>query len=321
MERRQLGQSELNISTLGLGSWAIGGNIGEWGWGVQSEKESIAVIHAALERGINWIDTAPAYGLGNSERVIAKALKQTRYTPYVFTKCGFRWNDGESELKPTLLRQSILEEVDNSLSRLEVDCIDLYQIHSPNPQQDIEQAWETLSELKRIGKVRHIGVSNFSKSQLEAVNKIAPVTSMQPPYSLINQSVAVEVLPWCQNNNVGVINHSSMGHGLLTGRWNTERRTNLEASDWRHKSHLFTDPVFSQVLDAVDKLSSMAADKHALVAQLSLAWTLNHPATTGTIIGARNIQQLEDLLPACELPLSQDDMTLIHQQFDPIKNS
>ncbi|WP_413112563.1 aldo/keto reductase [Thaumasiovibrio sp. DFM-14] len=312
MQTRKLGNSALNISVLGLGSWAIGGDIGDWGWGKQSTPQSIKVIHAALEHGINWIDTAPAYGLGNAELIIAKALKQTHHKPYIFTKCGFRWREGDSELIAQLDRKSILEEVDSSLSRLSVECIDLYQIHSPNPDSQLEEAWQTLSELQQAGKVRHIGVSNFSKQQLQRVHTIAPVTSLQPPYSLINRQVEEEVLPWCQQQKVGVIHHSSMSHGLLTGKWSHQRIKELDQRDWRHKSHQFQDPHFSKVLALVDKLASLAHAKQCSIAQLCLAWTLSHPATTGTIIGARDTLQLDELLPAANLSLSQADLAVIN---------
>jgi len=315
MQKRTLGNSQLKISTLGLGSWAIGGDIGDWGWGTQSTRESIKVIHAALDQGINWIDTAPAYGLGNAEKVIAKALHQTHYTPFIFTKCGFRWNDGESELQPCLTKQSILQEVDSSLSRLNIECIDLYQIHSPNPSAQLEEAWQTLAELQQAGKVRHIGVSNFSQPQLQRVQEIAPITSLQPPYSLLNRSIEQDVLPWCTENNIGVIHHSAMSHGLLTGTWSIERLSQLDKRDWRHKSNQFQQPEFDRIMEAVDKLKDLANSKQCQTAQLSLAWTLAHPATTGTIIGARTEKQLNQLLPATEIDITNQEMTIIEQLF------
>ncbi|MGF1908813.1 aldo/keto reductase [Vibrio kasasachensis] len=317
MQKRILGKSDLDISVLGLGSWAIGGNIGDWGWGEQSIQDSINTIHAALDNGINWIDTAPAYGLGNSERVIAKALKQSSHRPYIFTKCGFRWNEGESELLSDLSSDSIREEIELSLARLNVDCIDLYQIHKPNQDHLLEQAWETLSRLKKEGKVRHIGVSNFSVAQLERVNSITPITSLQPPYSLINREIEQDVLPWCLNNQVGTIHHSAMSHGLLTGTWDHHRLHHLDAQDWRRKSAQFQEPAFSQRIKFVDFLKELADKKQCTVAQLSIAWTLAHPATTGTIIGARTSLQLKELLPAAEVILSSDEL----KQIDNFRHS
>ncbi|MGF1757282.1 aldo/keto reductase [Photobacterium sagamiensis] len=316
MEKRILGNSDMAISRLGLGSWAIGGDIGDWGWGKQSEQDSINTIHAALELGINWIDTAPAYGLGNAEKVIHKALKQTSYKPYVFTKCGFSWNPGETELLNRLNRSSILTEVENSLSRLDVDVIDLYQIHMPRPETDIEEAWQTLADLKQQGKVRHIGVSNFSAKQLERISAIAPVISNQPAYSLLYREAEETLLPWCQQHNVGTIHHSTMASGLLSGTMNKARFALLDKRDWRHKSDRFKDPAFSQNLQLVELLRQIAEEKGCEVAHLSIAWTLAHPATTGSIIGARNTKQLAGLLGAADVNLTTEDHTRINAFFD-----
>ncbi|PSU50271.1 aldo/keto reductase [Photobacterium frigidiphilum] len=316
MDKRLLGNSDMNISRLGLGSWAIGGDIGDWGWGKQSEKDSIKTIHAALESGINWIDTAPAYGLGNAENVIGKALKQTHYKPFIFTKCGFTWAAGESELNLRLDKASITAEIDASLSRLNVDIIDLYQIHRPLSNDENEEAWRTLAELKQQGKVRHIGVSNFSDTQLEHVHAIAEITSNQPPYSLINRGIEKKVQPWCQQHNVGIINHSTMGWGLLSGAMNKARFAQLDRRDWRHKCNAYKDPAFSQHLELVDFLKAMAEEKGCSVAHLSIAWTLGNPATTGSIVGARNITQLEGLFGATDVNLSTKEYTAINSFID-----
>ncbi|WP_070968946.1 aldo/keto reductase [Vibrio sonorensis] len=309
METRRLGNSDLDISVLGLGSWAIGGDIGEWGWGSQNEKHSIATIHKALDEGINWIDTAPAYGLGNAEVVIGKALKQSSHTPFIFTKCGFRWEEGGSgELINRLSQQSIVEEIDLSLSRLGVECIDLYQIHRPVPNYELEEAWYCLTELQKAGKVRHIGVSNFEVDQLERVAAIAPVVSNQPGFSLLNRDVESEVLPWCEAHNVGTIHHSTMSNGLLTGSWSLERRANLDKRDWRNKSHQFASPLFEKNLEFIEFLRGVALEKQVTVAQLSIAWTLTNPASTGSILGARTPEQLEQLLPAAQVTLTQDEL-------------
>ena len=226
----------------------------------------------------------------------------------IFTKCGFRWYQGESELINRLDRKSILEEIELSLIRLDIDCIDLYQIHRPQPDECIEEAWETLVEIQKEGKVRHIGVSNFSTSQLERVSSIAEITSTQPSYCLINRDIEKDVLPWCLKHNVGTIHYSTMANGLLSGRWSKERLDNTPARDWRHKNRHFQEPNFSRNLDFVEFLRGMANDKGCSVAQLSIAWTLAHPASTGTIIGARNKTQLKELVPASEVKLSDTEL-------------
>jgi len=314
MHRKRLGNSDLPISQLGLGSWAIGGDIGDWGWGKQSQQDSINSIHAALEAGINWIDTAPAYGLGNAEKVIAKALKQATITPLIFSKCGIRWQQGKSELSINLSKQSLIEELENSLKRLQVECIDLYQIHKPGNNTQIQEAWQTLSELKKQGKIRYLGVSNFNKQQMQLVNSIEPITANQPSYSLLNREVEPANLPWCLENNIGCIHHSTMSNGLLSGNMNKQRLEQLDKSDWRHKSHHFQEPNFTRNLQFIAFLKMLAAEKQCSVAQLSIAWTLSHPASTGAIIGARNAQQLVELIPAAEVKISSEELAKINVQ-------
>ncbi|WP_087024754.1 aldo/keto reductase [Thaumasiovibrio subtropicus] len=311
MEKRRLGQSDLDISILGMGTWAIGGDIGEWGWGAQSKRNSLKAIHAAFDNGMNWIDTAPAYGLGNAEEVVGEALRQMPVKPLVFTKCGFRWQQGQSELTGNLSRASIEEEVDASLQRLGIDCIDLYQIHMPSPEHEIETAWQVLQALKVKGKVRHIGVSNFSVAQLERINRMGELVSTQPGYSLVNREVEEAVLPWCLSHKVGTIHHSTMSNGLLSGRWSQERLAALDPRDWRHKSHQFQEPTFSRNLAFIEFLKEMAASKACSVAQLSIAWTLANPASTAAIIGARTPVQLKGLIGAAEVKLTADELLKI----------
>ncbi|MGF1733949.1 aldo/keto reductase [Photobacterium satsumensis] len=315
MEKRVLGHSDMEISRLGLGSWAIGGDIGEWGWGVQSTQDSINTIHAALNEGINWIDTAPAYGLGNAEIVIQKALKQVNTKPFIFTKCGLCWNPGETELFNRISRDSIIKEVEDSLSRLDIETIDLYQIHWPLPAADITEAWQTLADLKQQGKVRHIGVSNFSARQMEALHAISPVTSNQCAYSLLNQSIEETVLPWCLENHVGTIHHSTMASGLLSGAMNQTRFAQLDKRDWRHKNHLFLEPEFSKNLRFVDLLKEISKEKNCTVAELSIAWTLSHPATSGSIIGARTPDQLSGLVNSANIIVTKEDHSKINAFF------
>ncbi len=214
---RTLGNSDLHLTAIGFGAWAIGGGNWEFAWGAQDDNESVTTIERALDLGINWIDTAAIYGLGHSEEIVGKALKHATRKPYVFTKCSMRWHEDRTIYR-SLKKQSLREEVENSLRRLQVDVIDLYQIHWPNPENEIEEGWETLAALKDEGKVRYIGVSNFNVEQMKRVQKIAPITSLQPPYSLLNRNVEAEILPFCQANHIGVINYSPMASGLLTGK-------------------------------------------------------------------------------------------------------
>src|SRR5258707_2801228 len=235
MQTRQLGKTDLFITPLGFGSWAVGGGGWQFGWGEQDDRESVAAINRALDLGITWIDTAAVYGLGHSEEVVARALKQRAVRPYIFTKCSMVW-DREGNITHSLNRESIRREVEDSLRRLQVEVIDLYQIHWPNPEEDIEEGWSALSELKREGKVRHIGVSNFNVEQLQRAIAIGPVDTLQPPYSLIQPEVENEILPFCEKNGIGVIVYSPMMSGLLSGRMTRERITNFPADDWRRNN-------------------------------------------------------------------------------------
>ena len=320
MDRKVLGNSDLCISQLGLGSWAIGGDIGQWGWGAQDEQQSINTIHTALDAGINWIDTAPAYGLGNAERVVNKALKQSTHKPLIFSKCGFRWRQDNGELCLDLSKQFIAEEVENSLTRLGVECIDLYQIHRPGSDLQNQQAWHVLCDLKKQGKVRHIGVSNFSSKQMQLLSEIAPITSNQPSYSLLNRDIEAIDLPYCKKNNIGTIHHSTMANGLLSGSMSHKRFATLDKNDWRFKSHHFKEPNFSHNLQLVSFLKELADQKNCTVAQLSIAWTLSHPATTASIIGARSADQLSGLLPATHVTLSQEELFVINQYSQKLQN-
>ncbi|MDF2156141.1 aldo/keto reductase [Vibrio sp. CAU 1672] len=313
MQTHRLGHSELDISVLGLGTWAIGGDIGQWGWGKQSEQDSIAVLHHAIDCGINWVDTAPAYGLGNAERIVGKALKGMSQKPYIFTKCGFRWYEKSGELYGNLCKASIIDEVEQSLRRLQVECIDLYQIHQPIEEERLEEAWLAMQDLQSAGKVRYLGGSNFSVEQLSQIKAHGGLVSTQPSYSLINREIEQSVLPWCQHHNIGTIHHSTMANGLLSGRWSQERKANLTPRDWRHKSGNFTEPHFSRNLMLVEFLAEMATGKGCTVSQLSVAWTLAHPATTGSIIGARNIAQLNELLPAADVQFTPQELDAINE--------
>ncbi len=305
MRQRQLADSDLEISRIGLGAWAIGGSW-EWGWGRQEDAASVRTIHRALERGINWIDTAPVYGLGHSEEVVATALGQTAYRPYVFTKCGLVWND-RGHASHDLTRASIEGEIDASLRRLRVDVIDLYQVHWPSPDDLIEGALETLEELKSRGKIRYVGVSNFSVEQLERVRPLAGITSLQPPYSLVFPEADEEILPYCAEHGIGVINYSPMASGLLAGKMTRQRIRDLPDDDWRKKNKRFRDPELSRNLKLADLLAEIGSRRGRGAGEVAVAWTLQNPAITGAIVGMRSPEQVDGVIHAAEIELADGE--------------
>jgi aryl-alcohol dehydrogenase-like predicted oxidoreductase len=307
---RQLGNSDLHITAIGFGAWAIGGGDWQFSWGHQEDDDSVSAIHRALELGINWIDTAAIYGLGHSEEVVAKALKGVQNKPCVFTKCSMRWND-KREIYRSLKAASIQEEVENSLKRLQVDTIDLYQIHWPDPADEIEEGWEALARLQQQGKICWLGVSNFNVEQMERAHKIAPITSLQPPYSLLNRKVEDEILPFCEKHNIGVINYSPMSSGMLTGKMTAERIQKMPQDDWRRRSPNFNEPKLSRNLKLVDQLREIG-DAHGVEpGVVAIAWTLRLPAVTAAIVGARNARQVEGTLAAAEFRLSPQEVQRI----------
>lgn len=309
MTRHRLGNSDLSITRFGFGAWAAGGGGWQYGWSTQEDRDSIAAIHQALELGINWIDTAAVYGLGHSEEIVAKALKEWPETkPYVFTKCGMVWNDAK-EIDYSLKVDSVRRECEKSLSRLDTEVIDLYQIHWPaDDLPETEEGWATLAELQKEGKVRWIGASNFSREELEAAELIAPVTSLQPPYSLIGRDAENELLPFCKDRSIGVIVYSPMGSGLLTGAMTRERAASLPSDDWRSKSPEFQEPKLSQNLLLAQRVRELAAHRGVSPGALAAAWTLNNPAVTGAIIGARNAEQVREIFPHADLILIPEDI-------------
>jgi aryl-alcohol dehydrogenase-like predicted oxidoreductase len=313
MEMRKLGNSDLHITRVGYGAWAIGGSGWQFAWGSQDDNESIAAIHRALELGVNWIDTAAVYGLGHSEEVVGRALKDWRGSkPYVFTKCGLREN-AKGEVQKVLSADSIRGEVEDSLRRLSVDAIDLYQIHWP-PDPDsaaLEEGWSTLADLKREGKVRWVGVSNFNVQQLQRAQAIAPVTSLQPRYSLVHREIENEILPYCLSEGIGVIVYSPMASGLLTGAMTRERAAKLPADDWRRGHPDFTEPNLSHNLALVGRMREIANRHKRSVGEVAIAWTLRHPAVTGAIVGARNARQVEGAMRAGEVHLTEDEVNEI----------
>jgi aryl-alcohol dehydrogenase-like predicted oxidoreductase len=311
-ETRTLGNSDLQLTAIGFGAWAIGGGNWEFAWGAQDDNESVTTIDRALDLGINWIDTAAIYGLGHSEEIVAKALKNSSKKPYVFTKCSMRWHEDRSIYR-SLKKDSVREEVENSLRRLQVDVIDLYQIHWPNPESEIEEGWESLAKLKEEGKVRYIGVSNFNVEQMKRVQKIAPITSLQPPYSLLNRNVEAEILPFCKANNIGVINYSPMASGLLTGKMTADRIQNLPADDWRKRSPQFQEPRLSRNLRLVEVLRGIG-EKHGIEpGVVAVAWTLRQPAVTAAIVGARRPEQVDGTIKAAAFRLSPEEISLIDE--------
>jgi aryl-alcohol dehydrogenase-like predicted oxidoreductase len=309
MELRKLGNSDLQITPIGFGAWAIGGSGWQFAWGAQDDNDSIAAIHAALDSGINWIDTAAVYGLGHSEEVVAQALKGRANKPYIFTKCSRVWNENR-ELSSSMKAASIRRECEDSLRRLQVDVIDLYQVHRAY-DPEIEEGWTEMAKLKEEGKVRWIGLSNFDVSQMKRAQAIAPITSLQPVYSLLDRSIEAEILPYCQQNNIGVINYSPMGAGMLTGAMTRERAASLPADDWRSRGANFQEPRLSRNLGLVEILKAIG-DRHGRSpGEVAIAWTLRHPAITAAIVGARNAQQIDGIIGALEFRLSDEEATEI----------
>ncbi|UWZ86900.1 aldo/keto reductase [Occallatibacter riparius] len=308
---RTLGNSDLQLTPIGFGAWAIGGGNWEFAWGPQEDDESIAAIQRALELGVNWIDTAAIYGLGHSEEVVAKALKGwSGPRPYVFTKCSMRWHEDRSIWR-SLKADSLREELEASLRRLQTDVIDLYQIHWPNPETEIEEGWEALARFKEEGKVRWIGVSNFSVEQMKRVQKIAPITSLQPPYSMLRRAIATEILPFAQANQIGVINYSPMLSGLLTGAMTAERAASLPGDDWRRRNPEFNEPRLSRNLKLVELLREIGAGHNVSPGVVAVAWTLHHPAVTAAIVGGRSPQQVEGVTPALHFRLTDEEYARI----------
>lgn len=310
VETRQLGNSDLHITRLGLGAWAMGGADWEYSWGEQDDKNSIDAIHRAIDLGMNWIDTAPVYGLGHSEEIVGRAVKSMAQKPYIFTKCSLRWDD-KGTVSHTLKADSLRREVEESLRRLQVDVIDLYQIHWPDPDPEIEEGWATLADLQQAGKLRYIGVSNFSPSQMERAMKIAPVTSNQPPYSAIKTAVEAEVLPFCQQHNIGVIVYSPMQAGMLTGKMTRERIAQMPDDDWRKRNVEYQEPRLSRNLALAEAMGQVAAKHGVSAPSVPLAWVLRHPAVTGAIVGARRPDQVDELMGGASLVLDEEDMALL----------
>jgi aryl-alcohol dehydrogenase-like predicted oxidoreductase len=304
---RRLGTSDLEITPLGFGSWAAGGGGWQFGWGPQDDGESIGAIQRALDLGLNWIDTAAVYGLGHAEEIVAKALRGRARRPYVFTKCERVWG-ADGKVGKSLEPESLRRECEASLRRLEVERIDLYQIHWPEPDADIERGWETLARLKDEGKVRWIGVSNFDARQLERARKVAPITSLQPPYSAVHREVEAEGLPYCARHGIGVIAYSPMQAGLLTGAMTRERVKAFPENDWRSRSPDFREPRLGRNLALQDLFARIGQRRGCSAAVIALAWVLRRPEVTGAIVGARRPAQVDGFAPALELRLAPEEL-------------
>ena len=307
MQLRQLGNSDLRITPIGIGAWAMGGPDWAFSWSAQDDRDSLAAIHAALDAGINWIDTAPVYGLGHSEEVVAQALAGRADKPYIFTKCGRVWNEAR-QIGKCLQAASIRRECEASLRRLRVDVIDLYQIHWPEPDEEVEEGWAECAKLQAEGKVRWIGVSNFNVSQLQRAQTIAPITSLQPPYSLIRREYEAAVLPYALAQNIGVLAYSPMGSGLLTGTMTRERIAGLAADDWRTRSPHFQEPLLTRNLALADNLNEIAARHGHTAGEAAIAWTLHNRAVTGAIVGVRSAEQVAGIRGALEFRLSETEV-------------
>jgi len=307
MQKRKLGWTELELTTVGLGTWAQGGGKWKAGWGHQDDRDSIAAIHEAIEIGINWIDTAAVYGLGHSEEVLGRALKDIPKSerPLIATKCG-RYQNAKGDLAGRLKRESVKQELEDSLKRIGVDTIDLYQIHWPDPEEDIEEGWQTLADFVKEGKVRYIGVSNFSVFEMERIKNIHPIASLQPPYSMLRRDAEEELLPYCGRHNIGVIVYSPMQKGLLTGKFTRERAESLEDNDHRSRDPLFQEPLLSNNLALIDALNRIAEEHEKTMAQLAIAWVLRRPELTAAIVGARRKGQIVETAKASDWDLPKE---------------
>jgi len=305
IQLKSLGNSDLKLTPIGFGAWAIGGGNWDFAWGAQDDNESIGAIRQALDEGINWIDTAAIYGLGHSEEIVGKAIRGSAYKPLIFTKCSMRW-DSERKIYRSLKAASVAEELEGSLRRLGVETIDLYQIHWPNPDEEIEEGWGELARQQKAGKIRWIGVSNFNVAQLNRAQAIAPITSLQPPYSMLRPAIEQEILPYCLENGIGVINYSPMVSGLLTGRMSAERVAQMPADDWRRKAQEFNEPRLSRNLRLVELLREIGAAHGVEPGVVAVAWTLHHPAITAAIVGGRSAGQVNGMATALHFRLSDE---------------
>jgi len=315
MQTRQLGNSDLEITPIGVGAWAMGGGDWAFSWGRQEDNESIAAIHVALDAGVNWIDTAAVYGLGHSEEVVGKAIAGRAHRPYVFTKCSLVWND-QREIGHSLKAASLRRELEASLRRLRVDTIDLYQIHWPDPDPEVEEGWQALAQFQKEGKVRYIGVSNFNVVQMKRVERIAAITSLQPNYNIVTRAIEKEVLPFCRERQIGVIVYSPMKSGLLTGKMTRERIASLPPDDFRPRTASFKEPLLSRNLGVVEVLRGIGERHNHTPGEVAIAWTLRDPVITGAIVGMRSAEQAKQIVRAAEFRLSPGEILEIEEYLN-----
>jgi aryl-alcohol dehydrogenase-like predicted oxidoreductase len=312
MQTRNLGKSDLKITSIGVGAWAMGGGDWAFSWGRQEDEQSIAAIHAALDAGVNWIDTAAIYGLGHSEEVVGKAIAGLAHRPYIFTKCGLVWNE-KHEIGRSLNAASVRRELEASLRRLGIDVVDLYQIHWPDPDQEIEEGWQALADLQKEGKIRHIGVSNFNAGQMRRAQGIAPITSLQPNYNAVTRDIEKDTLPFCREQQIGVIVYSPMKSGLLTGKMTRERIAALPPDDFRPRTASFKDPLLSRNLGVVEVLRTIGQRHGRTPGEVAIAWTLRDPVITGAIVGMRSAEQAKEIVRSAEWRLCPDEVTEIEE--------
>jgi aryl-alcohol dehydrogenase-like predicted oxidoreductase len=314
MQTRQLGNSRLQITPIGVGAWAMGGGDWAFSWGRQEDEQSIAAIHAALDAGVNWIDTAPVYGLGHSEEVVGKAIAGRANLPYIFTKCSLVWSE-ERAISRTLKASSVRRELEASLRRLNVDVIDLYQVHWPDPEPEIEEGWQALAELQKEGKVRQIGVSNFNAAQMKRVQNIAAITSLQPNYNIVTRDIEKDILPFCREQGIGVIVYSPMKSGLLSGKMTRERIAALPPDDFRPRTASFKEPLLTRNLNVVEVLRRIGRDRNCTPGEVAIAWTLRDPVVTGAIVGMRSAEQAREVIRAADLRLRPDEIHEIEEHL------
>ncbi len=315
MQTRNLGNSDLKITPIGVGAWAMGGGQWAFSWGQQDDDASIAAIHTALDAGVNWIDTAAVYGLGHSEEVVGRAIKGRAQRPYIFTKCSRTWND-KGEIGYSLKADSLRRELEASLRRLNVDVIDLYQIHWPQPDPDIEEAWRTLADLRKEGKVRYIGVSNFNAEQMKRAAAIAPITSLQPNYNIVTRDIEKAVLPYCREQGIGVIVYAPMKSGLLTGKMTRERIASLPPDDFRPRTVSFKEPLLSRNLGLVEVLRDIGNRHNRTPGEVAIAWTLRDPVVTAAIVGMRSAEQATQIVRSAEFRLGKDEILEIENYLN-----
>ena len=312
MQTRQFGRTEMQIMPVGFGSWAIGGGNWEFGWGPQDDRQAIEALQRAVDLGMNWIDTAAVYGLGHSEELVGQAIRGMQQKPYIFTKCSMIWDD-QRKIHRSLKADSVRRECEASLRRLGVETIDLYQIHWPNPETELEEGWTAMVQLQEQGKVRHLGVSNFSVPQMRRLERIAPVASLQPPYSLLNRAIETEILPYCQQNNIGVIVYSPMASGMLTGAMTRQRIQGFPPDDWRRLSPDYREPKLSRNLALADLLKQVGGRHGRSAGEVAVAWTLRHPTVSGAIVGGRSAEQVSGTIGAAEFRLGEEEIREIEE--------